>query len=61
MAFSRRAKEPLPEVETKVWVCTSEECQGWMRETFTFDLEPKCPLCHSEMKQEIYVLPDLKV
>lgn len=60
MAFSRGQKEPLPEVETKVWSCTSEECQGWMRESFSFDKEPECPLCKSEMEKEVRMLPALE-
>lgn len=60
MSFSRGPKEPLPEVETKVWSCTSEDCQGWMRESYSFDEEPKCPLCKSSMEQEVRMLPELK-
>lgn len=60
MAFSRGPKEPLPEVETAVWACTSEECQGWMRESFSFEATPKCPLCQSEMDQEVRMLPELE-
>jgi len=60
MPFSRNQKEPLPKVETKVWSCISEQCQGWMRESYSFEKEPTCPLCHSAMKQEVRVLPDLK-
>lgn len=59
MAFSRGPKEPVPEVETSVWACTSESCQGWMRESFSFDTEPTCPLCSSNMKQETRLLPKL--
>ncbi|HLR65639.1 MAG TPA: cold-shock protein [Virgibacillus sp.] len=60
MSFSRGPKEPVAEVDTKVWACTNDECQGWMRESYCFDSEPECPLCHSSMKQEIRVLPELK-
>ncbi|ASN07320.1 cold-shock protein [Virgibacillus necropolis] len=60
MSFSRGPKEPLPEVETKVWTCSSEECQGWMRESFSFEEEPKCPLCKSSMETETRMLPELK-
>jgi len=60
MAFSRRSKEPVPEVETNVWSCTNEDCQGWMRESFSFAKEPECPLCKSEMEQEVRVLPILE-
>lgn len=60
MAFSRGPKEPLPEVETNIWACTNEECQGWMRESFSFDAEPACPLCSSEMEKEVRMLPELQ-
>lgn len=60
MAFSRGRKEPLPEVETNVWSCTNNECQGWMRESFSLQSEPDCPLCQFEMEQEIRILPELK-
>jgi hypothetical protein len=28
-----------------------------MRDAFSFDETPKCPLCHSEMKRETKMLP----
>lgn len=59
MSFSRGPKEPLPEVETTVWSCSSEECQGWMREAYSFSEEPECPLCKSSMKKEVRMLPKL--
>lgn len=60
MSFSRGPKEPVQEVETSVWSCTKEDCQGWMRESFSFEDEPSCPLCHSEMAKEVRVIPELK-
>jgi hypothetical protein len=57
MAYFKGQKEPVPEVETSVWSCTSDSCQGWMREEFTFGENPECPLCHSEMEKEVRVLP----
>lgn len=60
MSFSRGPKEPIPEVDTKVWACTGEDCQGWMRESYSFEQVPQCPLCESEMQQEVRVLPELK-
>lgn len=59
MGFSRGRREPLPEVETTVWACTNEECNGWMRDTFSFDEVPSCPLCESKMNKEVRVLPKL--
>lgn len=60
MSFARGQKEPVPEVDTDVWACTSEECNGWMRETYSFEKDPRCPLCESTMVQEVRVLPELK-
>lgn len=60
MAFSRKPEEPKPEVETNVWTCTSDSCQGWMRESFAFASEPDCPLCQAEMMQEVKLLPKLE-
>lgn len=60
MSFSRGPKEPVKEVETNVWSCSSEDCSGWMRESYSFNEDPKCPLCQSSMEQEVRVLPELK-
>lgn len=60
MSFSRGPREPVPEVETKVWSCTSDDCQGWMRDLYSFDDEPACPLCKSKMEQEVRVIPEMK-
>jgi len=60
MSFARGPKEPVQEVDTKVWSCTGDSCQGWMRESYSFDQDPKCPLCNSVMEKETRVLPELK-
>lgn len=57
MAFNKGPQEPIPEVETSVWSCTSESCPGWMRDRFSFEEEPKCPLCQSSMVKETRTLP----
>jgi Cold-inducible protein YdjO len=31
-----------------------------MRESFSFEQEPECPLCKSVMTQEVRVLPEVK-
>ena len=59
VGFSRGRREPLPEVETTVWACTNDDCNGWMRDSFSFAKEPICPLCDSEMTKETKVLPKL--
>ncbi|MGM8364564.1 cold-shock protein [Virgibacillus sp. W0181] len=60
MSFSRGPKEPVPEVETNVWSCKSDDCQGWMRESYSFNETPACPLCQSEMEQQVRMLPELQ-
>ncbi|PWA09059.1 cold-shock protein [Pueribacillus theae] len=60
MVFSRRQQEPIPEIETEVWSCVNHDCTGWMRNSFSFLDNPTCPLCQSEMKQEVRILPELK-
>ncbi|MDY0405066.1 cold-shock protein [Virgibacillus sp. 179-BFC.A HS] len=60
MSFSRGPKEPKPEVETNIWSCVSDDCNGWMRASFSFDEEPTCPLCHSKMTKEVRMLPEIE-
>ncbi|MFC7395273.1 cold-shock protein [Scopulibacillus cellulosilyticus] len=60
MAFNKGPQEPIPEVETDIWSCTNEDCSGWMRDAFSFDSEPVCPLCQSEMVKATKVLPVIK-
>ncbi|WP_163538857.1 cold-shock protein [Gracilibacillus sp. YIM 98692] len=60
MAYFNNKKEPVEDVETKVWACVSEDCQGWMREDYSFEKTPSCPLCKSNMEREVRVLPELK-
>lgn len=57
MAFNRGPQEPVPEVETTVWACTNDSCSGWMRDAYSFEDEPNCPLCHAAMKKETRILP----
>ena len=42
-----------------VWECEAEDCLGWMRKNFSFEEEPKCPLCKSSMKSGERLLPKL--
>lgn len=45
-------------MDTVVYACLSDGCNGWMREEFaTTDL--KCPLCGNETIQEIRELPQI--
>lgn len=55
--FAKRQVEPIPEIETKIWSCASTDCSGWMRASYSFHENPSCPLCQSEMTEEVRVLP----
>ncbi|MEB3102158.1 cold-shock protein [Ferviditalea candida] len=52
--------EVIPEAEFPVWNCSNENCNGWMRTDYTFEEQPICPLCHSQMVNEIKTLPVLQ-
>ncbi|WP_071459834.1 cold-shock protein [Bacillus massilinigeriensis] len=56
MAFGRRLPEEIVTAETKVWVCTSEDCNCWVRDNFKSSETPECPICHSQMANETRVL-----
>lgn len=60
MAFRRNRRERVKEVETKVWTCQNDDCDGWMRKAFSFSSLPICPLCDSDMAFELKMLPELK-
>lgn len=59
MAYYNNRREPVEEIETRIWSCTNEDCVGWMRADYTFDQNPTCPLCNSEMIEETKVLPKI--
>ncbi|WP_178019792.1 cold-shock protein [uncultured Paenibacillus sp.] len=59
MNYRKKTLEEIPEENTPVWTCTSEDCNGWMRDNFTFDYSPACPLCSSEMVMGMRMLPQL--
>ncbi|KEZ50383.1 MULTISPECIES: cold-inducible protein YdjO-related protein [Metabacillus] len=48
----RKKPEEIITEETKVWICTSDSCKGWVRDNFKSSESeiPVCPLCKSEMK-----------
>ncbi|WP_173916374.1 cold-shock protein [Halobacillus sp. Marseille-Q1614] len=50
MAFGKKNQAEIIEEETKIWVCTSDDCKCWMRDNFKSDEQPTCPLCKSEME-----------
>lgn len=43
--------------EAEIWSCTSDTCKGWMRDNFSFDRVPTCPLCSSPMTRATRVVP----
>lgn len=59
MYFNKRLKEATPLVHASVWMCSEEACCGWMRENFSFDKKPICPLCSSMMEKKMKLIPAL--
>lgn len=55
----KKQLEPVPEVDTKVWICETEGCNSWMRDNFTFEQEPSCIICNATMVSGIKLLPAL--
>ncbi|WP_199620317.1 cold-shock protein [Paenibacillus alkalitolerans] len=60
MYYSRkRALEDIPNEMTSIWSCTKEDCNGWMRDDFSFEAMPCCPQCKSPMINSVKSLPIL--
>nr|WP_040949271.1 cold-shock protein [Gorillibacterium massiliense] len=57
--YAKKAPEVIEEVQTPVWTCENETCNGWMRVNFVFQDEPNCPLCGNTMLKESRMLPVL--
>lgn len=57
MAFAKKNQVEIETAETKVWVCTSEECNCWIRDNFKSEETPTCPICKSEMEITTRTLP----
>ncbi|MGZ9585748.1 cold-shock protein [Paenibacillus marinisediminis] len=55
----KNAVEDIPEVSTAIWSCETDTCKGWMRDNFSFQEEPTCPLCNSPMIKGEKMLPVL--
>jgi hypothetical protein len=49
MYSRKKPVEELPSELTAVWICSDENCKGWMRDNFAFSLSPVCPLCQTKM------------
>jgi hypothetical protein len=52
MAFGRKLPEEIVTAETKIWVCTSDDCNCWVRDNFKSSAVPACPICSSEMEEQ---------
>jgi hypothetical protein len=57
--FSKKNMEQVPEEETAVWSCSTTNCSCWMRENFSFEESPICPICKSVMVRDMKMLPSL--
>jgi hypothetical protein len=51
MAFGRRVEEEIITEDLKIWECSSEDCNCWIRDNFKSGESevPTCPICKSEM------------
>lgn len=60
MYFGKKnAEEPVVEmVDTVVYSCESDACNGWMRKDFA-SAENTCPMCGSNLVEEIRELPKI--
>ncbi|WP_430517058.1 cold-shock protein [Bacillus infantis] len=59
--FNKRAQEEKPEdilMDTEVYSCAGESCNGWMRKDFASD-DLLCPLCGTGMTAEVRELPKI--
>ncbi|TCZ76347.1 cold-shock protein [Paenibacillus albiflavus] len=59
MYFSKKNMEPIQEETTSVWICSEDTCSCWMRENFSFEESPACPICSSVMVKNTKMLPSL--
>lgn len=61
----KRKVETIPQQDqdfmpTDTWECSSDSCNGWMRQEFSFQSSPACPLCKAPMKRGARMIPRLK-
>ncbi|MEK3883678.1 cold-shock protein [Paenibacillus sp. PL2-23] len=60
MYYSRkRPLEDLPMELTAIWSCTNKDCNGWMRNDYSFEDIPSCSQCKSPMTSSMKDLPIL--
>ncbi|MEF2247526.1 cold-shock protein [Paenibacillus sp. GXUN7292] len=55
----KKQLEPVPEENTKVWICETEGCNSWMRDNFSFEQVPSCMHCNATMVSGEKMLPTL--
>ncbi|WP_211274884.1 cold-shock protein [Bacillus marinisedimentorum] len=53
MAFNKRQEEEIKMEEVKIWECTSDDCNIWLRDNFKSEETPVCPVCNSKMESTI--------
>ncbi|MBU8878742.1 cold-shock protein [Bacillus sp. FJAT-29790] len=51
MGFGRKNTEEIKTEEVKIWECTSETCNCWIRDNFKSSQTPSCPICKSDMAE----------
>jgi len=59
MYSRKKTFEEIPEELTAIWSCTSDDCNGWMRDNFAFSNAPTCVLCSAPMKSGTRMLPQI--
>lgn len=59
MYSRKKPLEEIPEEMTAIWSCTNQDCNGWMRDNFAFEVVPTCVLCHAPMESDTRMLPQL--
>lgn len=53
MGFGRKNAEEIKMEQVKVWECSSDSCNCWVRDNFKSSEKPTCPICKSEMQETI--------
>lgn len=52
-----KREDSKPLYKTEVWECANDDCPCWMRKGLTFEEQPKCPMCGSDMVPGERMLP----
>ncbi|WP_246941616.1 cold-inducible protein YdjO-related protein [Bacillus pinisoli] len=50
MVFGKKPVEEIKMAVTKVWECTSDTCNCWVRDNFKTKNISTCPICSSQME-----------